>query len=323
MKNIYAALNKDTKTRMASSSGGIFSLLAEYTISLNGVVYGVEYKQSNVEYIRVEKLEDIQRIRGSKYVKTTNFSKILNSIEEDIINKQFFLFVGTPCLVCVVRNLINKYEYTNCLLVDLICHGVMMPHVHQKIIDCIENKYKKSIQNINYRDKNEGWKEQRWKIEFSDGTQLLTDEALEYKKVYYSHYAHMEACFKCRYTSPERMGDITLGDCWGIENIMPEIDDNKGVSVILINTNEGEEAFEQIKEKCIVQKIGWKDVDQPQLSKPVHVNIEERLLFLHVINKSGFKKASDIMFSRKLRYRIKRNFMIKMRKSGEKNAKNE
>ena len=128
----YAVINNNDNERMNSSSGGIISLLAKKTIDRSGVVYGVENLITKVKFVAVEDKEDIAKIRGSKYVKANNFSWVFENIKKSIKDNVFFLFVGTPCQVKAVRNLVKKENYNKCLLVDLICHGVMNERIYNK-----------------------------------------------------------------------------------------------------------------------------------------------------------------------------------------------
>lgn len=309
---VYAAKNKNLNIRMESSSGGIFSLLAEKVIDLNGVIYGVENHIKEVSFIRIDSTKDIEKIRGSKYVRASNFKDILEYIKEDIKNCKKFLFAGTPCQVAAVRKLIENYNYSDGILVDLICHGVTMQNVYEKFIDYIEEKNNSHIMSMTFRDKSKGWHEQKWKAELADKRTLSDSDLDSYKKVYYTHYAHMEGCLKCSYTNLDRVGDITLGDFWGVEKVLPEMDDNKGVSLVILNTPKGIELFSEIKSECDYVKTEIDKAMQPQLKQVVTVNERERNLFLKEFNKYGYEYAVKIMFSRSIKDRIMRNIKIKL-----------
>lgn len=310
----YAAVNKNEKIRLKSASGGIASLIAEHILDKGGVVYGVENNIYDVSYIRLTQKKELYKIRGSKYVRVNNFSKTVMDIKEDIKKEKIILFIGIPCLVAAVRNIMNKYNYKKFLLVDLICHGVSNPKVYRSYILHIEKEYGCAVEGISFRDKSRGWRNQNWKIILENGTELKDEEINSFKKIYYSHYAHLEGCFKCRFTNLTRYGDITLGDLWGIEKVAPEMDDNKGTSLVLLNTPKGTDVFEELEKYVELKEIDISMVMQPQLREPIKVNNEERHLFNWIFEKKGYEEATKIMFSRKLKDRLRRNIRIKFLK---------
>ena len=306
----YAVINTNEKERIESSSGGVMSLLARQIIDDDGVVYGVKNNVYSMKYISVDSKSDISLIRGSKYVKVSNFSTIINDIESNIKNNKLFMFVGTPCQVKSVRNIVEKYGYRKCLLVDLICHGVMNEKSFGRLIEWIENKYQDKIKSISFRKKERGWKEQKWEILLQSG-QLAKDKDVDMiKKTYLAHFAHEEACLNCMFTNLDRPGDLTIGDLWGVEKYSSIEDDDKGINIVLVNNKKGKEHFDLMQENTWSKEVDLNDFLQPQLRENIKTNIKEREYFLKNIDK--FEFISKLMFSRSLFYRILRNIIIKL-----------
>lgn len=309
MINVYAAINKNIDERMQSASGGIMTLLAKRAIETDGVVYGVENLVKRMKFVAINNKDDISKVRGSKYVKAYNFTWVFENIKKNIMENTFFMFVGTPCQVQAVRNLINKERYDNCLLVDFICHGVMNEKIYRKYIDWIEKKYKEPIKSITFRNKEKGWKTQKWGVTLDSGYIVKEDDVKVLRNIYYAHYAHEEACLKCKFTNVDRPGDITIGDLWGADKNKAIKDDDKGISVVIVNNTNGKNAFESISEDVWRKEIQLDDYMQPQLKEHIRTNIDERNLFISGLDRFGY--IVKVMFDRSLYYRILRNIKIK------------
>lgn len=305
---VYAAKNRNDDIRMRSASGGMFSVLAEQILKLDGVVYGAAFDNYMVlKHIRVCETEKLNRLRGSKYIQSANMQEIIKQLNEDAKNEKWILYSGTPCQVEAVKRIMGKYE--KIVLCDIICHGVVKPVIFKDFVKHIEKNKKSKLKEISFRDKKFGWRNQQWSAVLESGEILSDIELQDYKKIFYSHYGHLDMCLSCKFTNLNRTGDITLGDYWGIENVFPEFIDDKGISLILINSSNGKKLFDDVKDKVQYIESSIDKCMQPQLQYPVNVNEKEKMIFWKLYKKKGFYKACKFMFSRKLSYRMTRNII--------------
>lgn len=290
---VFAAVNQDDFIRMQSSSGGIFTALAEQIIRENGVVFGARFDEKwEVKHDYTETIEGLKVFRGSKYVQ----SRIGDTFKQ----AEFFLkagrkvmFVGTPCQIAGLRLFLRK-EYVNLLAVDIICHGVPSPMIWRKYL---EDKTKRQgiefIQSISFRDKGTGWKNYSFNIKYEKG----------YSESSFSEYASQNifmkgfladlylrpSCYACPAKKLKSGSDITLGDFWGIQHIKPELDDDKGVCAFIINTRKGIEW----QNKLVIQKykFDFTDVVKGNPSLVYSVDIpEKRATFYDKLRTSGLVK---------------------------------
>ena len=243
----YAAINKDEAVRMRSSSGGMFHALAKWTIEQGGVVFGARFNdQWEVVHDYTETIEGIEPFMRSKYVQ----SRICDTFKQA---KQFLeagrqvLFVGTPCQIGGLKAYLNK-EYDNLLAVDFICHGVPSPGIWNKYLHQ-EFPSIRSISNINFRDKANGWSGLYLIRITTEGNQhIIMNDSNNDPFIYgFLHdYYLRRSCYQCHFKSVKRISDITIADAWRIENYMPDMTDGKGTSLCLIHSICGNDAFRGI-----------------------------------------------------------------------------
>lgn len=241
----YAAKNSNKDIRFNSSSGGIFTLIAEKIINDGGVVFGAAFSNeyNSVRHIYVDTIEDLYSLRNSKYVQ----SSILDSYKNTkcFLEKNFkVLFSGTPCQIAGLKSFLNK-EYENLLCIDLICHGVPSP----KIWDFYIGHLKESIgavKDISFRDKSFGWSKFSLKISGIKNTYLKTLDKDKYMQIFLNNRALRMSCYNCFVKDKGSNSDITLGDFWGINSLYPEFDDDNGVSAVIIHSLKGMKIFNSI-----------------------------------------------------------------------------
>lgn len=240
----YAALSKDDGLRMESSSGGVFSELAKLVLETNGIVYGASYdKDFKVKHIGIENVELLGKLRGAKYSQSelsTSFQRIKMQLDAD----RQVLFSGTPCQIGGLKAFLKK-DYANLFCIDFVCHGVPSPLVWKKYVE-----YRARIDNnsntpeyINLRNKESGWSHFSYKVEFAypgEKRYLCRNNEDLFMKLFVSNYILRRSCSDCHYKGYSRVADITLGDFWGIWNIIPDMDDNKGTSLVLTHSDKGE-----------------------------------------------------------------------------------
>lgn len=231
---VYAYWNTNEDIRNRSSSGGMFSALAINVINNGGVVFGAKFDTDwNVIHDYAEDVDGIKAFTGSKYVQ----SKVGDNYR---IAKQFLdsgrpvLFSGTPCQIKGLLLYLKK-KYTNLLTVDTICHGVPSPEIWQRYISQIARG--RSIINIEFRSKENGWTNYHIKFTFKVDNQIVYESwpyyQDEYMKLFLSNLTLRPSCYNCPVRSGRSGSDITLGDFWGINDLAPEINDNKGCNIVL------------------------------------------------------------------------------------------
>ncbi len=246
----YACYNKNLDTRMQSSSGGIFSLLAEEILSENGCVFGAAFDENwNVKHICVDNLNDLWKLRGSKYVQ----SEIGNSY---ILAKKLLgegrkvLFTGTPCQIGGLKSFLGK-EYDNLWTQDIICHGVPSPLVWQDYVKSQKLQNNAEIKSIFFRDKKDGWLEYSMKIDFENGkTYQKSFREDEFFHLFLKNLCLRNSCYDCAFKGDQnRQSDITLADFWGAQIVCGKKNfDNKGLSYVIVRTKRGQELFDKIKD---------------------------------------------------------------------------
>ena len=249
LNKCYVGYNKDEDLRFKSSSGGIFSIIANYFLENDGVVIGSAFDDDNkLKHIAVTKKEELFKVMGSKYLQS-DLDNIFTYIKDNLKNKKI-LFVGTPCQVAGLKSFLKK-DYDNLLCIDLFCHGVPSPKLFEKYVGELE---KNNGTLINY------WDTYSNTATFKNKkiTELRKDN--DYMKLFLSDIALRESCYSCNFKLGNKYSDITLGDFWGVKKFYPEMYNNKGVSAIIINTLKGKNMFNIISDfidykECKLEEI--------------------------------------------------------------------
>lgn len=245
---VYAAWNKNEDVRYNSTSGGIFSALAEDFIKNGGYVSGAVYNEELlVEHIVTNKPEDIERLRKSKYIQS-DLKNVFPEIKELLKDKNKVMFVGTPCQCAALVNYLGE-KYQKLFIVDIICLGVNAPVAYKKYIQHFEDKYKSKAKQICFRNKVQGWNNPYNEIFFENGEKY----SCHYKKdLFYKGFIgekslyFRESCYNCKFKDFPRISDITLGDFWGVEK---KYNADKGTSIVMVNSGRGENLYKSIKNK--------------------------------------------------------------------------
>lgn len=251
----YACINKNEKIRLDSSSGGIFSLIAEQVITGGGVVFGASFNNNfDVEHSFVETIEEVGKFRGSKYVQS-RIGNIYSQVKMFLQARRLVLFSGTPCQIAGLKSFLGK-SYDNLICTDIICHGVPSPYVWRKYIEFREEKAGSSVKSIAFRLKNEGWKRYSVSFRFMNDTEYQQNLHQDlYMRAFLKDICLRPSCYDCQFKTLHRQSDITLADFWGVQNLFPEMDDDKGTSLIFINSEIGQFILNGIKDKILYQKV--------------------------------------------------------------------
>lgn len=240
--DIFAVKAEDS-IRGKSSSGGFFSVAANYILANGGVVYGAAFdNEHKVIHIRASEEEELARCRGSKYVQSY-IGFIYRRVKVDLDNGLSVLFTGCPCQVAGLNNYLKK-KYNNLIVADLVCHGVPS----QRCFDLYLNEKADGVRvdNIYFRSKRFGWRSDIMEILFGDSTEYVKSfpSGDEFEIGFQENYILRDSCENCKFCKYPRVGDITFGDFWGIEKFMPN--DGKGTSMIFINNEKGKHFFESL-----------------------------------------------------------------------------
>ena len=264
---IYAVKNKDEETRMNSSSGGVFSLLAEYTESQGGVIYGAAFDENmRVFHTRAETREEWQAFRTSKYVQS-DLGDCFAQVKRDLSEGRNVLFTGTPCQVEGLNRFLNNTSTEDLLTCDVVCHGSPSPLIWHEWLRLIEESKGKVI-SVNFREKEKtGWHKSSLTVEGENKKILLSGNHSEnaFSRMYFRHLIVRPSCHQCPYDSFQRPSDITIGDYWGFEKQFPDYDDDKGVSLVFCNSGKGKKAWDSISEYADFFRVEPKQCEQPSL----------------------------------------------------------
>ena len=313
--NAYACVNNDEEVRINSSSGGIFPLLCKNVIDKGGVVFGAAFDNKfNVRHTFAETIDECNKFRGSKYVQ----SKIEESYKlakKFLDNGKIVLFSGTQCQIKGL-NLYLRKEYKNLITVDVICHGVPSPRVFKLYIENLIKKYRSDIQDISFRDKRKGWKEFSYVATFKDGqsySKIFKEDI--YIKGFLQNLYLRPSCYECRAKNFTSGSDISLADYWGVENIHNDLDDDKGVSLVLINSCKGEEVFNQLSENIILKKtdLEYSIKRNPCIVKSVSNN-PNREKFFRDINTNNIERSINKCINNTIIQRAKLNIIRNIKK---------
>lgn len=253
----YAVYNTDEEIRMKSSSGGLFTLLAEQVLKENGVVYGASFDSNfEVEHIRVTSFAELELLRGSKYVQS-KLNGIYNLCKQDLEMGKKVLFTGTPCQIAALKTFLRK-SFDNLICMDIICHGVPSRMVWRRYLEYRVMLAKSKIKQIAFRVKDKGWKQFGIKFTFENSIpyyQEFQDDV--YMKGFLRDLYLRPSCYDCKFKTKQRVSDITVADFWGINKLHPEWDDDKGMSLLLIHSTKGKIIIDSIFDRLFIKSVDF------------------------------------------------------------------
>ena len=306
----YAAQTKDEYIRQNSSSGGIFTEIATYIINNGGIVFGAAFDETfKVIHIGVDDTDNLERLRGSKYVQS-EIGNTYAQVKTYLESERMVLFTGTPCQIAGLYSYLGK-NYDNLYTQDIICHGVPSPMVWKKYVEFREKKAAAKLRRPFFRHKKYGWKKYSVQFQFTNGTEYIQDISDDlYMRGFLRNLCLRPSCYHCAFKSKNRAADITLADFWRIEKICPELDDDRGTSLVILHSSRGRELFDKIKDNLIYQKTDFEGAIKynPAMTESVPVN-SDRSAFMKCIKEDGFKSAEkrylSIPFISRVRKKIK------------------
>lgn len=273
----YAARNRDESVRLASSSGGVFTRLAEWILDRGGVVFGARFNEKwEVVHDYAETREALARFRGSKYVQS-RIGDTYRQAERFLKEGRMVLFTGTSCQIAGLKRFLRR-EYDNLLAVDVICHGVPSPKVWRRYLNDLTEGTPESISSVSFRDKQEGWRNYRLSIKAKE-TELshVRPYMGVYSRLYLFELMSRPSCHTCPSKGGRSCSDMTLGDFWGIERVDPAFDDDRGCSVVLVYNP----AWGPILEGIDIRMVAYDQVlsGNPSIEHSVKPSINRKYLF--------------------------------------------
>lgn len=257
---VFGGYNKDIVIRFDSTSGGVFSLLAQAMYKqkgyVSGAIYTDEFKVLN--FISDDK-KDLKRLRSSKYVQS-NADGLYRRIKSLLESGEKVLACGSPCQMAALRGFLRK-DYDNLIIVDFLCRATNSPKVFEKYKESLEARYGSKIVAIKDKNKDHGWHSLARKITFGNG-QVYYGEGHEddYRRGYHANVFERPSCYECKFKGIPRISDITLGDFWGIGSVDPSLEQNLGTSLVMINSEKGEKYFDIIRDKLVIKEFSLDDI---------------------------------------------------------------
>lgn len=253
LKHVYASQLSEDNAVMESTSGGLFQALARYVLHNGGIVCAARRESdNNLTHMIVHNENELYECLKSKYYQSS-VGLTFREIKKKLLNGRKVLFCGTPCQVAGLLSYIGK-NTNNLITCDLICHGTPSKKIVDRYIDDKEKKYHSKVKEILFRDKKFGWKEMRMTLLFENGKMYSNTATNDdfYFGFFHGMY-YRRSCYICPFAKEERVGDITLGDFWGIEDTKSDLDPQKGISLVIVNTRKGEELLSEITDDIILE----------------------------------------------------------------------
>lgn len=295
-KKIYAMYSKNNDIRNNSTSGGVATSISKYIIEKNGIIYGAGnlFNKESFEFYRIDKVEDLFKIQGSKYVHCY-IKDIYKNVKEDLNNNKKVLFIGTPCQIAGLKQFLLK-DYDNLITIDIICHGVPS----QKLLfEDLKSNYKISKENFEYitfRDSN-GFHLKIYKNieDYKTKKTIISQYANldQYYKNFLRGNTYRDNCYNCNYAKKERISDITIGDFWGLNPSSTIYDDvYKGISSVIVSTKKGEILIKEVLPLFSYEERSYEEVylHNEQLNNPMKRK-KEYFIFKNNYLKKGYKRT--------------------------------
>jgi coenzyme F420-reducing hydrogenase beta subunit len=292
---VQAARHKDGNVVAASQSGGVFTALSDAVLSEGGVIYGAAYKGlDEVSHIRAESAQERNLLRGSKYVQS-DMGQIFRSVREDLVNGRKVLFSGTPCQVAGLKSYIPEQLSEKLVLVDFVCHGVPSPLVWKDYVKHMARKG--NLVKAIFRDKSvAGWKVHADSFLYEDGKKRTGDT---FRVLFYKNIILRHNCGNCPYNVTAHPADVTIGDFWGVAEVLPVMDPGAGTSMVICNTEKGKillsSAACELELETVSLTYDFMSRKNPNLVRPANIYKDRRRFeeeysrkgFLHVARRWG------------------------------------
>ena len=301
---------RNADVRRESSSGGVFYELARNIFQRGGYVFGVRMGEScqTASFTKAESEADLKRLLGSKYLQAVT-GDVYREVKRELDAGRAVLFSGTPCQINALRLYLRK-DYAHLFCVDVICHGTPSPKLWRMYVDYLQRSYKAVVTGVNFRCKETGWRNFGLQTESSSRQRLFIPKDRDpYMRMFLGNYSLRPSCYDCA-SKAFRLSDLTIGDFWGIEHVLPALDDGNGTSLVFIRTDKGRELFACIQD-CLqyaevpyARAIRYNLAEYESVSRP-----EQRNDFFQDMNTISFESLSkkyckDISIYRRIRRKV-------------------
>lgn len=308
----YLFQNSNEEIRKDSTSGGIFTAIGEFVIKNNGIVYGATFDDNFVvNHIGVESVDKLGKFRKSKYVQS-NQNNCFKEIKQYLDNGKLVCYSGTPCQVGGLRAYLRK-DYENLILVDIMCHSVPSPLVFEKYKRYILKKMNANkILNINFRDKNKyGYKYSMMTVETDNGIYSQGIDTDPYLRAFFSDVSVRPSCYNCHFKTMKRVSDLTIWDCFNINEIDKSFDDDKGTTRVLVQSEKGEKLLENldnVRLKELDINIATKKVKE--MTNSVNYNSKRKEFFENINDDNVFEKYYPTNFKTKINSFVRKTLAV-------------
>ena len=245
----YIIRNKNEKIVFESTSGGAFTVFAEYVLNKGGVVYGAGYDDSmTVVCKKATNIDQLKEMRGSKFVQAT-LGTTFQKIKKDLLEQKIVLYSGTPCQISGLLSYLGK-KPNNLICIDFVCRGVPSPGLWANYVTYMEDKFNSKIIGVRFKHKTYGYHTTTMKVDFANGKNYYGSGRVDpYMKAFVSELSSRPSCANCSFKGIERVSDISLFDCYEYSKVTGKYDDDKGYSSLFIHTEKGKKVFDEIKDK--------------------------------------------------------------------------
>lgn len=271
LEPVCYAIKAEETIRLCSSSGGAFSIFAKAILIKGGSVSGASLETGiTVRHIIIDNINDLVKLQKSKYTQS-HIGLIYSQIKTLLENKKNVLFCGCPCQVAGLKAYLGL-EYKNLFLIDIFCHGVPSQKMLKESLE--ESLGIDKVKCIDFRDKNYGWECMGMTLTLDDGSiQRLTYDESRYEQGFHSNMTLMESCYNCKFCEFPRVGDISIGDFWNIGEFNSKLDDQRGTSLVLINSLKGENLFNLVKNDFeVCEKVPLEYVKQNRINAKIEIS---------------------------------------------------
>lgn len=293
----HAAINKNIEVRFDSTSGGLFSALADATYKAGGYVGGAVFTEEyGVKFFISNDKKDLTALRSSKYLQSDTEGLYI-AVRDLVKAGEKVLVCGSPCQMAALRAFLKK-DYENLVIVDFICRGTNSPKVFRKYLDYLEDRFDSKVVYFKAKNKELGWRQLTSKICFENGRTLYDTKDTSYFAAGYLNTGvySRPSCYDCKFKGFPRISDITLADLWGAERIVgKELDNDMGTSLVMLNSLKGKKYFDSIKDRVVEKEIPFESIlaHNPALVKPLNPPLVDRTSFYQDLNQYPFKKVAE------------------------------
>lgn len=296
---VYAAYHKDEAIRLDSTSGGAFSAFATHVFNSGGYVGGAIYEETHlVSHIVTNDGGKLPELRSSKYLQS-DATAIYRNVKQKLKQGEKVLVCGTPCQISALYHYLG-HDDENLITCDFICRGVNSPKVFLKYLNMLERQYKAKAIHIKFKNKTFGWHRFSMKVDFSNGKSYCKDR---YHDAFFVGYLQVgnfarPSCYSCQFKGSSKMADITLADFWGIEKIDCSMDQDKGTSLVMLNSHKGETFFNEVSSVLTFKRFSYEQagIANASLYQSLTTNRGDRKAFFSALDKYPFEKISKRFF---------------------------